>query len=103
MDDEMVLSRKNIKNYCPHLQTKIKIRWVGPFVITHKVSPEAYRVDLPLFWHLHPIFHVEKLNEYIRSEEFLWEVRPPPHVVVEDNLEDDVEDLIWHHGKVTCL
>ena len=44
--DEVVLSMKNIKNYCPHLPAKIKARWVGPFTITHKVLPVAYRVDL---------------------------------------------------------
>ena len=61
----------------------------------------AYRVDLPPGWRLHPVFHINKLKKYSRSEEFLWEVQPPPLVVVEDHLEYKVEDLIWHWGKGT--
>ena len=81
VSDEVVLTTKHIKNYCPHLPAKIKARWVGPFTITQQVSPVAYRVDLPPSWHLHPVFHVDKLKKYIRSEEFLREVHPPPPVV----------------------
>ena len=92
--DEVVLTTKHIKNYCPHLPSKIKARWVGPFTITQKVLLVAYRVDLPPNWCLHPVFHIGKLKKYIRSEEFLWEVHPPPPIVVENYLEDEVEDLI---------
>ena len=54
----------------------------------------AYRVDLPPDWRLHAVFHIDKLKKYIHSEEFLWEVHPPPPIVVEDHLEDEVEVLI---------
>ena len=101
MGDEVVLTTKHIKNYCPHLPAKIKARWVGPFTITQKVLPVAYRVDLPPVWRLHPVFHIDKLKKYIRSEEFLREVHPPPPIVVEDHLEYEVEDLIRHRGKGT--
>ena len=99
--DEVVLSTKHIKNYCHHLPAKIKARWVGPFTITQKVSSVAYRVDLPPSWHLHPGFHIDKVKKYIHSEEFLWEVHPPPPVVVEDHLDYEAEDLIQHRGKGT--
>ena len=92
--DEVVLTAKHIKNYCPHLPAKIKARLVGPFTIAQKVSPMAYRVDLPPCWHLHPVFHMDKLKKYIHSEEFLREVHPPPPVVLEDHLEYEVEDVI---------
>ena len=98
--EEVVLTTKHIKNYCAHLPAKINSRWIGPFTSTQKVSPMAYRVDLPPVGHLHPIFHIDKLKKYIRSEEFLWEVQPPP-VVIEDHLEYEVEDLIRHRSKIT--
>ena len=92
--DKVVLTTKHFKNYCPHIPAKIKVRWVGPFVITQKVLPVAYRVDLSPGWHLHPIFHIDKLKKYIRSEAFLREVQPPTPMVIEDHLECEVEDLI---------
>ena len=29
--DEVVLSKVNLRTYCPHIQQKIKARWIGPF------------------------------------------------------------------------
>ena len=101
VSDEVVPSTKNIKNYCLHLLAKFKARWVGPFAVTHKFFPMAYMMDLPPGWHLHPVFHIDKLKKYIHSKEFLQEVQPPPPVVVEDHLEYKVEDLIQHRGKGT--
>ena len=51
---KVVLSTKNTKSYYPHLPAKIKVQWVGPFVITHKVSAVASRVDFPPGWWLPP-------------------------------------------------
>ena len=66
------------------------------------VSLVAYKVNLPLGWQIHPVFHIDRLKRYVRSEEFLWEVEPPPPILVEDHLEYEVEDLIWHRGRGTC-
>ena len=61
----------------------------------------AYKVDLPPGWQIHPVFHIDSLKWYIRSEEFLREVEPPPLVLVEDHLENEVEGLIRHRGRGT--
>ena len=96
--DEVVLSTTNLRNYCPHLPAKLRARWVGPFTISRVVSPMAYKVDLPPGWQVHLVFHIDRLKRYVRSEEFLREVKPPPPVLVEDHLEYEVEDLIRHRG-----
>ena len=100
--DEVVLSTTNLRSYCPHLPAKLWARWVGPFTVSQVVSPVAYKVDLPPGWQIHPVFHIDRLKRYVRSEEFLREVKPPPPVVVEDHLEYEVEDLIRHHGRGAC-
>ena len=57
------------------------------------------QMELPPGWSLHFVFHIDKLKRYILSEGFLWEVQPPPPIVVKDHLEYEVKDLIFHQGK----
>ena len=63
-------------------------------MINHVVSLVAYKVDLLPGWQIDPIFHIDHFKRYVDSEEFLPEVEPPPPILVEDHLEDEVEDLI---------
>ena len=96
--DEVVLSTANLRTYCPNLPPKIQARWAGPFCIRKIVSPIAFGLDLPPGWQIHPVFHTSKLKRYIRSEEFLREVEPPPPVLVGDTLEYAVEGILRHQG-----
>ena len=72
---------------------------MGPFTITKIVSPAAFRLDLPPGWQIHPTFHASNLKAYIRHPDFEWEVDPPPPVVVDGNLENEVEPILRHQGK----
>ena len=54
---------------------------------------------MPLGWRIHPAFHASELKRYTHSEELLWEVEPPPLVLVGDALEYEVEGILRHQGK----
>ena len=97
--DEVVFTTKHLRNFAPHLPMKLKRRWVGPFPVIRVVSPVAFELGLPPGWQIHSSFHVSKLKCYIRSDEFLREVEPPPPELIEGELEYEVESIARHRGK----
>lgn len=52
---------------CP----KLLPRLCGPWTIVKKLSDVAYRVELPLGYCVHPVFHVSKLKKFISKQDNL--------------------------------
>ncbi len=36
---------------------KLAVRWAGPYTISAIIAPTAYRLDLPVSWNIHNVFH----------------------------------------------
>jgi hypothetical protein len=53
------LNSRNIKTARP--QKKLDWKNFGPLPITKVISPYAYRLELPPFMKIHPVFHVNLL------------------------------------------
>ena len=43
---------------------KFKQRYIGPYPIIDKISPQAYKLELPKSVELHPVFHISKLKPW---------------------------------------
>src|SRR4051812_36700374 len=86
--DQVLLSTKNLNLASLALAPSRKFlpRFVGPFVITSKISPVAYKLDLPATMRIHPTFHISLLKPYTASNTFPRPLPPPPDVI------DDVEE-----------
>ena len=97
--DRVLLSTRNLRMFAPHLPSKLKWRWVGPFTIAKVVSLVAFRLKLPPKWQIHPTFHASNLKVYIQHPEFKQEVEPLPPELVDANLEYGVEAILRHRGK----
>ena len=63
---------------------KLSPRYIGPFKITERVGPVAYRLALPMeLSRIHDVFHVSMLRKYISDPSHILET---PTVEVKEDL-----------------
>ncbi|TYK04862.1 putative retrotransposon protein [Cucumis melo var. makuwa] len=73
---------------------KLSPRYIGPYQITERVGPDAYRLELPIeLARIHDVFHVSMLRKYIPD---------PSHVLQEQPVELK-EDLSYVEELVQIL
>ena len=62
---------------------KLAPRYVGPYEALKKINPVSYRVALPpVMEHMHNVFHVSMLREYLRDPLHVIE---PTHGLLKDD------------------
>ena len=58
---------------------KLSPRYIAPYEIIEKLSPVAYRLDLPInFEHVNNVFHISQLRKYVPD---------PDHAIILEALE----------------
>ena len=100
--DQVLLSTRNL-TFKGKLTKKLMPRWIGPFTVTHKIGPVAYRLDLPSTVPVYDVFHVSLLRNYTASGR-----QPPPLPELIDGEEEyEVERILDHRvnkrGKKSFL
>ena len=63
IDDYVLLSTQHLK-MLDNPSKKFKKRFIGPYLITKKISSQAYELKLPSTMKVHPVFHISLLKEY---------------------------------------
>ena len=94
INEKVWLDAKNLS--LPYQTLKLAPRRHGPFTILQRVSPVAYKLELPPTWTIHDVFHASLLTPYRETPQHGDNfTRPPPDLV--DNLEEfEVEEVINH-------
>jgi hypothetical protein len=74
-------------------KAKLGLQRVGPFIILSKVGSQAYELQLPQDWKIHPVISVAQLEPF-REDPFERQQPAPPPVTVEGEEEYEVESII---------
>src|SRR3954471_6910156 len=66
VNDHVLLSSThiNLASQAKRPSKKLQHRFIGPYRIIQKISPVAYKLELPNSLKIHPVFHVSLLRPY---------------------------------------
>mgnify|MGYP006280086663 CR=1 FL=1 len=92
--DQVLLSTNHLA--LQDLSPKLRLKYQGPWPILRVISPVAYKLDLPPWMKIHPVFHISKLQRF-HSNPFPLprdSTRPPPVQVTDGQPEYLVEAIV---------
>ena len=96
--DQVWLKATHLK--LPHQGSKLNPKWYGPFKILNAISPVAFKLDLPVSWTIHPVFHASLLTPYVETNTHGPNYSQPPPDLINDKEQYKVEQIRnhQHHG-----
>jgi hypothetical protein len=84
-----------------HPTAKLAPKRHSPFPIIRVLSPITYELRLPVQWKLHPVFHVDLLTPYRKTEFHGANYDKPPPDLIDGEEEYEVERIVAsrHFGR----
>jgi Chromo (CHRromatin Organisation MOdifier) domain len=81
---------------------KLAPRCHGPFKVTKIISPVAMRLELPVQWSIHPVFHTSLLTPYTETPSHGPNFTRPPPDLIDGEAEYEVEQIHSHRTWGWC-
>ncbi len=104
LGDRVWLEATNIRTQQP--TRKFAPKRLGPYRIIEKISPQAYKLELPITMNIHPVFHVSLLTMHRPNTIPGRDFPEPPPAIVEGEEEYEIEKVIdsrWWHNHLQYL
>ena len=74
----------------PHQGSKLNPKQYGPFKVLKEISPVAFKLELPVSWTIHLVFHMSLLTPYIETLAHGPNYsHPPPDLINRDLINDE--------------
>ena len=80
---------------------KLTPKRYGPFRVIKEVSPVAYKIQLPMSWGIHDVFHASLLSPYHETASYGPNFSRSPPDLIDREEEYEVEHIVnqRHHGR----
>ena len=97
--DQVWLKATHLK--LQHQKMKLAPKHYGPFRVIKEVSPIAYKIQLPMSWGIHNMFHASLLSPYQETAAHGPNFSQPPPDLINGEEEYKVECIVNHqrHGQ----
>ena len=92
--DQVWLGATHLK--LPHQGSKLNPKQYGPFKILNMISLVAFKLDLPVSWTIHPIFHASLLTPYVKTNAHGPNYSQPPPDLINNEEQYEVEQIRNH-------
>jgi transposase InsO family protein len=104
VNNEVLLSSAHIHlaSQATRPSKKLQHRFIGPYRVIQKISPVAYKLELPDTLKIHPVFHVSILRPYLSPDtvEHRPATLPPPEpITINDAEEFEVDKILDHRTR----
>ena len=88
-----------------HQKTKLAPKRYGPFRVIKEISPVTYKLQLPMSWGIHDVFHASLLSPYRETAAHRPNFSRPPPDLIDGEEEYEVEHIVNHrrHGRARQL
>jgi hypothetical protein len=90
--EQVWLEGHNLKTHHPTM--KLAPQCYGPFKVAAKLSPVTYRLTLPPSMKIHPVFHIDLLTQYCKTEAHSPNYECPAPEIIDGEPELEVEKII---------
>ena len=94
LGDQVWLEATHLK--LQHQKTKLASKHYGPFGVVKEISPVAYKIQLPMSWGIHDMFHASLLSPYQETTAHRPNFSQPPPDLIDGEEEYEVECIINH-------
>ena len=90
------LDSRNLKTYN---NKKLSPRREGPFKVLEQKGPVTFKLELPITWRIHDVFHTSLLMPYTEKDTYGSNFPEPPPELINEEEHYEIKAIISHRKQ----